>query len=164
MKTIAAIVLLSCSCCAFGQDKAAVSRAEAACGPRDVQFDVTADESQHPTPEPEKGKALIYMVQNPGISTRVGADGKWLGALKNRTYLAASIDPGEHHLCVIGRVGLWTLISLHELKAEAGETYYFAAPLLGATPDTGVFGLIQLDPDEGKYRVAKAKFATSHPK
>jgi hypothetical protein len=33
MKAIAAI--LSLSCCAFGQDKAAISAAEAACGPRD---------------------------------------------------------------------------------------------------------------------------------
>jgi hypothetical protein len=36
MKTIAAILLLPC--CAFGQDKAAVSATEAGCGPRDVGF------------------------------------------------------------------------------------------------------------------------------
>ena len=61
MKTTAAIFLLSCcSCCAFGQDKAAVSAAEAACGPRDVGFNVTADKSQHPTPTPESnGSAWI---------------------------------------------------------------------------------------------------------
>jgi len=60
---MAATILLSLlSCCAFGQDKAAVSVAEAACGRRDVRFDVTADKSQHPTPTPENGKALIYVV------------------------------------------------------------------------------------------------------
>jgi hypothetical protein len=42
MKTIAAILVLL-PCCAFGpgalgQDKAAISAAEAACGPRDVHF------------------------------------------------------------------------------------------------------------------------------
>ena len=59
MKTRAAILSLSCcllSCGAFGQDKAAVSAAEAACGPRDVGFNVTADKSQHPTPTPRAGK------------------------------------------------------------------------------------------------------------
>jgi hypothetical protein len=63
MKTRAAILLLSCcllSCCAPGQDKAAVSAAETACGPRDVGFNVTADKSQHPTPTPESnGSAWI---------------------------------------------------------------------------------------------------------
>lgn len=94
---------------------------------------------------------------------RLGADGKWLGALKGRTYFSVSIDPGEHHLCAIGRRGLYTLISLHQLKAEAGETYYFAAHLVGEA-NTGVFALIQLDLDEGKYMVARAKFSASHRK
>lgn len=49
-------------CCAFSQDKAAVSAAEAACWPRDVGFKATGgDESQHPTPTRENGKALIYV-------------------------------------------------------------------------------------------------------
>jgi len=64
------------------QDKAAVSAAEAACGPGDADFSVTADESRHPAPIPDSGKALIYVVQVALGSTRVGADGKWLGALK----------------------------------------------------------------------------------
>ena len=82
MKTIVTTLFLSfLSCCAFGQDKAAISAAEAACGPREVQFDITADKSQHPTPTPENGKALIYVVQENLGSTRVGADGKWLGGL-----------------------------------------------------------------------------------
>ena len=100
MKTIAATVLLSCcSCWALGQDKVAVAAAEAACGPQDSQFSVTSDESRHPTPTPESGKALIYVVGQVPRSTRVGADGKWLGALKRGTYFSASVDPGEHHLC-----------------------------------------------------------------
>jgi hypothetical protein len=57
MKTIAAICLLSC--CAFGQDNAAVSAAEEGCGPQDKKFEVNSDESQHPTPIPEEGKAVI---------------------------------------------------------------------------------------------------------
>jgi hypothetical protein len=162
MKTIAAIVLLSC--CAFGQDKAAVSAAEATCGPRDVGFEVSAEESRHPTPTPENGKAVIYVVQADARgSTRVGADGKWLGALKGRTYFSASIDPGEHHLCAIVRIGPWSFVSLHELKVEPGETYYFVAHVVGEVL-SGEFDLSRVDPDEGKYLVARAKFGASHPK
>jgi hypothetical protein len=98
MKTIAVIVLLLC--CAFGQDKAAESAAEAACGPRDVEFEVQIDASAHPTPVPDIGKAVIYVVQESSLFTRFGIDGKWVGALNGpRAYLSASIEPGEHHLC-----------------------------------------------------------------
>jgi len=100
MKTIAAIVLLSC--CAFGQDRAAITVAEAACGPHDAQFEVMPDDSRHPTPTPENNKSLIYVVERATGVMRFGADGKWLGALKPGTYFFASMEPGEHHLCVTG--------------------------------------------------------------
>jgi hypothetical protein len=163
MKSIGAIFLLLCSsCCAFGQDKAAVSVAESACGPRSVGFKVEADKSQHPTPRPEEGKALIYVVQKDDASTRLGADGKWLGALRRRTYLVASVDPGEQHLCAIGRVGLWSHVSLHELNAKAGETYYFVTEYGQLVSDQ--FALHPVDPDQGKYLVAWAHLSAFHPK
>jgi hypothetical protein len=166
MKSIAAILLLSCcllSCCAFGQEKATVSAAEAACGPRDVGFKVTPDESRHPTPTPENGKALIYVVQKDSGTTRVGADGKWLGGVRRGTYFFASIDPGEHHLCAIGRIGAWSHASLRELKAKAGETYYFVIRYYGHLK-TSEFTISQVDLDEGRYLVAWAKLSASHPK
>lgn len=119
MKFIAATFFLSlASCSAFGQDKAAVSAAEAACGPRDRDFSLTAVESRHPTPIADSGKALIYVVQDAPGSTRVGAQGKWLGALKRGTYFSASVDPGEHHLCARTHIGLWSHLSMHELKGK----------------------------------------------
>jgi hypothetical protein len=161
MKTIAVILLLSSY--ALGQDKTAVAAAEAACGPRDVSFEVTADVSQHPTPPPESGKALVYVVQDDRITTKFGVDGKWVGANHGRTYFFVPIDPGEHHLCVISRVGVYTRLALHQLRAEAGTTYYFhphvVRYLWGFEID-----LSQLDPDEGRDLVARAKFSTSHPK
>ena len=168
MKTIAAILLLSCY--ALGQDKIAVTAAEAACGPRDVKFEVRADESQHPTPTPENGKALIYVVKEDRISSRFGSrfglDGKWVGALKGRTYFFVSIDPGEHHLCAIGQIGVATRVSLRELKAEAGMTYYFVPHIVGEAVYAidSEFDLSQVDPDEGKDLVARAKFSASHPR
>jgi hypothetical protein len=161
MRTIAVLLLLSS--CAFGQDKAAVSAATAACGPRNMAFEVTADESRHPTPAAENGKAVIYVVQGIPGTTRVGSDGKWLGALRRGTYLSVSVDPGEYHLCGIASIGLVSFTSLHELKAKAGETYYFVVCPVGEVASGDVV-LSQVDPDEGKYLVAKAKLSASHPK
>ena len=163
MKTIVTTIVLSLlSCCVFGQDKAAISAAEAACGPREVEFDITADKSQHPTPTPENGKALIYVVQVSPGSTRVGADGKWLGGLEHEGYFSASIDPGEHHLCAIFHIGFLSHVSLRQLNVKAGETYYFL--LQEAIDSTRYVAISQMDPDEGRYLVAKAKFDASHPK
>ena len=48
MKTIVATVFLPLlSCCAFGQDKAAISSAEAGCGPDNTELSMTIDESRH---------------------------------------------------------------------------------------------------------------------
>jgi len=81
MKTIVTTFLLSfLSCCALGQDKAAISAAEAACGPDNLELSMTTDESRHPTPPPENGKAMIYAVQRATGTFKFGADGKWLGA------------------------------------------------------------------------------------
>ena len=79
MKTIAAIVLLSC--CALSQDKAAVSAAEAGCGSQDTKFEVKTDESQHPASSPEDGKALIYVAADGHLTSIFGVDGKWVGAV-----------------------------------------------------------------------------------
>ena len=164
MKTIAAVLLLSCY--ALGQNKTAVAAAEAACGPRDVNFEVKADASQHPTPTPENGKALIFVVQEDRITSRFGVDGKWVGANYGRTYFFVPIDPGQHHLCAIGRSGVARWVSLRQLRAEAGMTYYLVPHIVGEAVYAidAKFELSQVDPDQGKALVAKAKFSTSHPK
>jgi len=163
MKMIAALLLLSC--CALGQDKAAESAVEAAaCGPRDVEFEVKIDASVHPTPLPEVGKAVIYVVQESGSFTRLGIDGKWVGALKGSgTYLSASVEPGEHHLCAMGRQGVWKVVSFHGARAEPGMTYYFTVNSVDGI-NYIAYSLSPADADEGKYLVAGARLTTSHPK
>jgi hypothetical protein len=123
---------------------------------------VTADKSGHPTPILENGKALIYVVQTDSATTRVGADGKWIGAARRASYFFASIDPVEHHLCAIGRIGLWSHISLRALKAKPGETYYFVAG--GGELLADEFTLNQVDADEGRHLVAFAHLSAFHPK
>jgi len=168
MKTIAAVLLLSCY--ALGQNKTAVTAAEAACGPHDVNFEVKADASQHPTPTPENGTALVYVVQEDGITGRLGVDGKWVGANRGRTYFFVPIDPGEHHLCAtargIGPALRYPRVALRQLRAEAGMTYYLVPQVVGELVYAidAKFDLIQVDPDQGKALVARAKFSTCHPK
>lgn len=160
---IATFFLSLISCCAFAQDKAAIAVAEAGCGPDNIELSVTTDESKHPAPTPENGKALIYVVQRAGGTFKFGADGKWLGALKNGTYFYTTVDPGEHHLCVKGQLPLWKGLYLHQLNAKPGETYYFFVRVVsGGGHD--VLTLIKVDPDEGKELVARSKFSSSQPK
>ena len=164
MKTIGATFFLSLlSCCAFGQDKAAISSAEAGCGPDNTELSMTTDESRHPTPAPENGKALIYVVQRATGTFKFGADGKWLGALKGGSYFYATVDPGEHHLCVKGHLPLSKGLSLHQLNAKPGETYYFFVHMLSGG-GYNELTLTELDQDEGKELVARSKFSSSHAK
>jgi hypothetical protein len=168
MKTVAAIVLLFC--CALAQDKTAISTAESACGLQDAKFEVKSDKSQHPAPTPEEGKALIYFIADGHLTTPIGVDGKWVGAVNDGKYFFVPIDPGEHHICamlqsfMIRRVLTWLpRVSVHSLKAEPGGTYYFRARLVGIS--TGfVLQLDQLDSDEGRRFIAWSKFSTSHSK
>jgi len=161
MKTVAAIVLLSC--CALAQDKTAISRAEAGCGPQGAKFEVQT-ESRHPVPPPEPGKALIYFVADGHLTNTFGVDGKWVGALSGGRYFFVSIEPGEHHVCaLLESVSKGFEVSVHFLKADPGGTYYFRTRMVGI--NTGfVLELAQLDPDEGRWFIAWSSFSTSHPK
>jgi len=168
VKTIVAILILSSY--AIGQDNAAVTAAEAACGPRDLNFEVKADVSRHPTPSPENGKALIYFVAEGSLTSMLGLDGKWVGAVNGGMYFFIPIEPGEHHLCALDQKGVLQIgsrrPSLHSLKAEPGASYYFVTRLtaIGWQGTAFVLELYPLDPDEGRALVARAKFSTSHAK
>lgn len=132
-----------------------------------MKYEVKTDDSRHPTPTPEGGKALIYVVADGHLTTVFGFDEEWVGAVSDKGYFFVPIDPGEHHVCAMlqslrpdrGR----PRVSVHSLKAEPGGTYYFRTRLVGIS--TGfVLQLEQLDQDEGRWFVAWSKFSTSHPK
>ena len=160
MKTLAAIVLLSC--CALAQDKTAISRAEAGCGPQDAQFEVKT-ESRHPAPAPEPRKALIYFVADGHFTSIFGVDGKWMGAASGGRYFFVPIDPGEHHVCaMLQSISKGFEVSVHSLKAEPGGTYYFRTRMVGINAGF-VLQLAQLDPDEGKWFIDSMTMSAPTP-
>lgn len=119
------------------------------CGPADVQFDVKTGGTQHATPVPEAGKALLVFLQDdakfgsrPRPTTRFGMDGTWVGATHSNSYFYVSIDPGEHHLCAnwqsrVVLLGATRSTAAAHFTAEAGKAYYFRARDIAITDHSG---------------------------
>ena len=161
----------------WAQDQAA-ALAAGGCGPDKVKFDVKTDKKQHPTPQPEPGKALVYVVEvekvDPGLSidglhttTRIGLDGQWVGANHGKSYFFFPVDPGNHNLCAnwqssLGRYS--KLASAVTLSAEAGQVYYFRTSVEEKSDRQPGLWLEALDPAEGQLQVGSSSFSTSHPK
>ncbi len=170
MRTVFALLAFIPS--VFAQDSPAVASAQAACGPRGVNFDVQNDDTRQSTAQPEAGKALVYVIQDdaPGkcvacTTTKVALDGAWVGANRHNSYVSFTVNPGERHLCVAlqGRfVGALRFISLVHFTAEPGKVYYFRT----WPPSEGRLSvdLEPIDSDQGKYFVAEFPQSTSHPK
>jgi len=167
MKTLLACIVLVCA--AFASDEPSVRLAKAACGPDKARFGVKAHKGQPPAPQPQPGKALVYVVEEfvrpanelgkPTI--RVGVDGSWVGANRSTSYLFFAVDPGEHHLCTDWQAAPpWygPKVSLASFKAEADGIYYFRARVVmdGSRGAMLTLDLEQMDKDEGRLLVASA--------
>jgi len=168
---------------ALAQDRTAVAAAQSACGPAQTTFAVSADGTQHPTPQPDPDKALVYVVEDLGqcpdcygghalvgdvtdALVKVGADGAWIGANQGNSYLFFTTTPGEHHLCVNWQSRLAERarsFAMANLTAEAGKTYYFRIRLFPGQGDFS-FDLDPINSDQGKFLVASAPLSVSHPK
>jgi hypothetical protein len=172
MRIVLALILFTIS--AFAQDPAAVSAAQAACGPKGVNFDVKDDDSLHTIGQPEAGKALVYVIQDVGavnciggcITTKIALDGAWVGANHHNSYFSFAVEPGERHLCAnwqshIARMS--RVVGLAHFTAEAGKVYYFQTRALGLGGAT-FFNIEPIDSDQGRLFVASIPLSISHPK
>ncbi len=169
----AALVLVLFTTLVCGQDQAAISAAQAACGPKDVKFDAKQDPTQHRTPQPDPEKAWVYVIQDLGqvewtdcALTKVGLDGAWVGANHGGSYFFFSAEPGERHICVNWESRLQSrsrVFGLANFDAEAGHVYYFRVRLLFARSIYS-FDLDPLNGDQGKFLAASSAFSVSHPK
>ena len=138
----------------LGQNQPTDPRMAAGCGPAATQFRVKVDKAKHEIAPPEAGKSLVYVIvqeqPHPGealyignITTRVGADGKWVGANYGESYVSFALDAGEHRVCTD-----WQSIQKSkkklgdaaDLTAEPGNTYYFRLELVSGAPVNGTNG------------------------
>ncbi|MGB7281187.1 MAG: hypothetical protein WBE13_02900 [Candidatus Acidiferrum sp.] len=162
----------------LAQDSAASALEAAGCGPNEVHFEVKTDKKQHPTTQPEAGKALVYVIGDTWDDhvavhigtppTRFGIDGTWVGANGYRSYFFFSVEPGDHRLCtnvqaIIERV-VKSSTAARSFTAEAGKSYYFRT----VTPVAGLSGgptkLVPVDPAEAQVLIAATAFSTFHLK
>jgi hypothetical protein len=149
----------------------------AACGASDVKFDVKLDKSQHTLAQPVTGKALVYFFEDdngptfgeePAYTTRIGLDGAWVGADKNKSYFSVTVEPGEHHLCANFRrrrsfVPLRSPTELAHFRAEVGKTYYFRTRRLADQSFVQLL-LEPVDSDEGEYLISTYPLSVSQPR
>jgi len=152
--------------------------AAAGCGPNEIRFDVKTDKKQHPTAQPEGGKAIVYVIGDASSdhldfhigspTTRFGVDGSWVGANGYRSYFFFTVDPGDHRLCTNMQTKFEKLVknstAATSFTAEAGKSYYFRTK----TPERPVSGeevnLVPVDPAEAQVLLANAAFSSFHLK
>ena len=162
---------------ALAQDQAADARAAAGCGPENIQFDVKVDKKQHPAPQPEAGKALVYVFEEErwdgdktnigAVTTRVGLDGAWVGANHGQSYFTVAVDPGDHRVCsawqsVLKRYS--KLGSAASFTAKPGKVFYFRVIVDERTEHQPSIRLEPVDPAEALMLIASSGLSTSQPK
>ena len=109
MKTLSLVIFFSWS--AFAGDPTAVDALKIACGSDAVKFNVKSSEGRPPAPQPEPGKALVYVVEQyerPGNelgtpTVRVGLDGSWVGANRGTSHLFFPVEAGNRLLSGLAR-------------------------------------------------------------
>lgn len=152
-----------------------------ACGDDKVKFNISKQKDQPAPAAPETGKAQIVFVNTVekenvggwsgvaclgcGNPTRIGVDGAWAGAVKDKSYFAFPVDPGEHHLCA-SQQGTKN-VDMTTFTAEPGKVYYYEVKVTAKrNGDRFVdksFELKPLSEDEGKYRVKISDLSTAVP-
>jgi hypothetical protein len=158
MRNIGLVMLFAVS--AFTQVPPAVT---AACGPKSGSFEVKLDKSQHALGQPDPGKALVYFIQEGGAA-QIGLDGAWVGANKNSSYFAVSVEPGEHHVCADVRTprGIPGVpVGFLHFTAEAGRVYYFDAWVVYGSQSYLFLG--EVDSDQARYLIASYPLSVSTP-
>ena len=174
-RTLAFLALAS-AVLGYGQDANSSGAGAPGCGPAKQKFEVTASK-QTPTPAvSDPAKATIYVIQDDGDFdstpkpiTRIGVDGQWIGATRTDSYVRASVDLGEHHLCsswqnFVG-FGMGMKTAALHFSAEAGKTYYFRVrDKWRLEHGHGRVELEAIDSDQGQLMASKFAYSTARPK
>jgi hypothetical protein len=146
-------------------------RLQPSCGERKIQFDVHTAKGESDT-NVEPGKSQVYLLEvaeraflfdTRKITTRIGLDGEWVGAVKaTHTYMAIAVSPGEHHLCAERQsvqASMEREAGFISFTAEANKRYYFRAQF---AEHSGV-NLERINEDEGRFLLSSSRLAMSSP-
>jgi len=164
--TLLALLLASPT---FAQNTPAPPLADG-CGADEVHFEVKTDKKQHPTANPNPGKALVYVIGDSAEDhvtvhigyppIRFGVDGAWVGANGYRSFFFFPVDPGDHRLCTNMQSKLKRQVNAStaaaSFTAEAGQSYYFRTK---TQVDSGRIQLVPVDPAEAQILLANASFS-----
>jgi hypothetical protein len=134
MKMLMLVLSLTASF-AYAQQTMVENTTPGGCGPAQEKFDVLATKAAAATTS-ASDNALIYVIQDdthfeshPRPTTRIGVDGKWVGATRSNSYLRSLVGPGVHHLCASWQgfvgVGMGVKMAALHFSAEPGKSYYF---------------------------------------
>lgn len=108
---------------------------------------------------PAEGKCLVYVVRparGVGIAITITPviDKQMVGALREKTYAVAEVEPGKH-VVALGGSGMESSSAV-TIQAEAGHVYF-----VQVYPKMGMFaarsGVEQMSEEEGKKLVQKSK-------
>ena len=170
MKSFVASIVCAASLPLFGQIQRLPPVLPAACGEAQLSMAVKLDKAQHIILQPDPGRAQVYFIEDmgrggAGITTKIGMDGKWVGANKRNSYFSVSAAPGEHHLCAaIEPSDAWSYVELAHFTAEAGKTYFYRTRIVITRDGIEYFSLLPLDSDAGEYAASVYPIATAHAK
>lgn len=145
----------------FAQQSSSPSDAAPGCGTASVKFEVKTDKSPHVLLQPPPGQATVYFVEDdtefestPKPTTRIGVDGRWVGANHGNSYFSFAVDPGVHHLCASWQS--LVVIGAHDTSAAKNKWLReHAASHVDLSP---------VDSDEGKLLASRRPLSISHPK
>jgi hypothetical protein len=167
-----ALIALLFASPAFAQDSTVNLLAAAGCGAKEIHFDVKTNKKQHPTAQPDAGKALVYVIDTAwGLGTpaaRFGIDGTWVGANGYRSYFFFPVEPGDHRLCTNVQSRFERVVkssaAATSFTAEAGKTYYFRTKTPVGQNSYGGIKLVSVDPAEAQVLISATAFSTFRPK
>ena len=164
-----AVLALFFAASAFAQR--AADPAATSCGPAGAQVHVHLDKHPPAPQSPEPGKARVYFIQQSGVkfnleypSINVAVDGAWVGALRPNSYFAASVAPGEHHVCaMLQSIATGTVTELAQFSAGPDKTYYYRSRLI-LMQDRVYLELQPVDSDEARHLMASDPVSVASPR
>ncbi len=142
---------------AFAQDSSKELKLKA-CGTKDVDFKISTDKKQHPTPDAPADKAVVYVLRPTiigfAVQSKFAVDGEWLGVNRGKTYFFLMVEPGEHYFCSKSENQ-----DALKLSVEAGKTYYLQQKVEAGFMKART-NLVEMTEEKGKEKLKDVNLST----